>query len=104
MPNQPSRVTTGTLPDGDIYLIGNLVARRNNALRDPLVIALSQDGMHFDWARSIRHDAPRPRHSTRPPSFAYPAAAVAHQHLWVIYSIGKEDIAVSRIPLSALDM
>jgi hypothetical protein len=36
------------------------------------------------------------------PGFQYPSAVVAHDALWVIYSVGKEDVAVSRIPLSEL--
>jgi hypothetical protein len=106
IPNSPSKVATGTLSDGRTYIIGNLVTGHKgdqHDVRDPLVLTLSWDGMNFDWAKAIRAGAPPLRFSTlRAPGFAYPSAVVANDCLWVIYSIGKEDVAVSRIPLSAL--
>ena len=107
IPNCPSKVAVGTLPDGRTYLIGNLVTGHDPIkydLRDPLVLALSRDGMNFDWAASIRHDAPPLRFSTlRGRGFAYPSAVVTDDALWVIYSVGKEDVAVSRVPLKILE-
>lgn len=35
--------------------------------------------------------------------FQYPGGLVTNTHLYVSYSIGKEDIAISQIPLSAID-
>jgi hypothetical protein len=34
--------------------------------------------------------------------FQYPSAVVVGDALWVIYSVGKEDVAVSRVPLASL--
>jgi len=98
IPDSPSKAVSGTLPDGRIYLIGNQAIGR-----DPLTISLSRDGVTFDRAAAIRHGAPKVRHRGRAkgPGFQYPSAVVGDA-LWVIYSIGKEDVAVSRVPLSAL--
>ena len=99
IPDSPSKAVSGTLPDGRIWLIGNQAIGR-----DPLVISLSRDGVTFEWAASIRHGAPKVRHPGRAKGrgFQYPSAVVVGDALWVIYSIGKEDVAVSRVPLSSL--
>jgi hypothetical protein len=101
IPDSPSKAVAGTLPDGRIYLVGNQVAVKG---RDPLVLSLSRDGVRFDGAAAIRSGAPPLRREGRAkvPGFQYPSAVVAHDALWVIYSVGKEDVAVSRIPLSEL--
>jgi len=99
IPDSPSKAVTGTLPDGRVYLIGNQAIGR-----DPLVISLSRDDVNFNWAASIRHDAPKVRYTgaAKGPGFQYPSAIVVEEALWIIYSIGKEDVAVSRVPLSSL--
>lgn len=99
IPDQPSKAVVGTLPDGRIYLMGNQVV---GPARDPLVISLSRDGRRFDWAAATRSDAPPIRHPGlhKGPGFQYPSAVVADGALWAIYSVGKEDVAASRVPLS----
>jgi len=101
IPDSPSKAVSGTLPDGRVYLIGNQVAVPG---RDPLVLSLSGDGVRFDWAAAIRSGAPPLRREGHAKSvgFQYPSAVVARDALWVIYSVGKEDVDVSRIPLRAL--
>jgi hypothetical protein len=99
IPDSPSKSFAGTLPDDRIFLVGNQAVGR-----DPLVISLSRDGVAFDWAAAIRHDAPSVRHrgGAKGPGYQYPSAVVAGDALLVIYSIGKEDVAVSRVPLATL--
>lgn len=101
IPDSPSKAVAGTLPDRRIYLVGNQVAVKG---RDPLVVSLSRDGIRFDQAAAIRSGAPELRREGRAKvrGFQYPSAVVARDALWVIYSVGKEDVAVSRIPLSEL--
>ena len=101
IPDSPSKSVAGTLPDGRIYLVGSQV---ETGRRDPLTIALSRDGVTFDWAAAIRHGAPEIRHAGRAKGvgFQYPSAVVAGDALFVAHSIGKEDVAVTRVPLSAL--
>jgi hypothetical protein len=36
------------------------------------------------------------------PGFQYPNVCMVKEDMWVFYSIGKEDIGVTRIPLEAL--
>jgi hypothetical protein len=101
IPDSPSKPFAGTLPDGRVYLIGNQVAVPG---RDPLVLSLSKDGTHFTWAAAIRSGAPPLRREGHAKSlgFQYPSAVVTGGALWVIYSVGKEDVEVSRIPLKEL--
>ncbi len=102
IPNSPSKAVAGTLPNGEIYLIGNQI--RTSQSRNPLVISLSPDGKTFNWAAAIRHGIPPLRYpgDAKNRGFQYPSAMVVGKSLWVIYSINKEDIAISRIPLSEL--
>lgn len=103
IPDSPSKPVAGTLPDGRIYLVGNQVAVRG---RDPLVLSLSEDGIRFDRAAAIRSGAPplRREGKAKVVGFQYPSAVVARGALWVVYSVGKEDVDVSRIPLESLEV
>ena len=103
VPDSHSRACTAPLPDGRIFLIGAQIPKT----RDPLVLSLSTDGLNFDKAWAVRAGAPPPRYAGYP-GFQYPAA------MWKLdgprgpeiifsYSINKEDIALSRFPLSVLD-
>jgi hypothetical protein len=68
------------------------------------VISISLDGRTFDWAAAIRSGAGNVRAggAAKSPGFQYPSAVATNGSLWVIYSIGKEDVAVSRIPIQEL--
>jgi BNR repeat-like domain len=104
VPDSPSKAVTGTLPNGRNYLIGNQVPESAHGVRDPLAISLSPDGKTFDWSAAIVHGYPplrNPGHA-KDFGFQYPSAIVVGKALWVIYSIDKEDVAVSRIPLAEL--
>lgn len=102
IPDSPSKSVAGTLPNGETYLIGNQISP--NRFRDPLVMSLSPYGKTFNWAAALRHGTPPLRYpgKSKNRGFQYPAALVVGNSLWVIYSINKEDIAISRIPLSDL--
>jgi len=104
IPDSPSKAVAGTLPDGKIYLIGNQIPESAHGFRDPLVISLSSDGKTFNWAAAIRHGTPPlrfPGHA-KGRGFQYPSAIAVGKALWVIYSVNKEDVAVSRVPLEEL--
>lgn len=104
IPDSPAKAVSGTLPDGENYLIGNQVPKSAHGVRDPLVISLSPDGKTFNWAAAIVHGTPPVRYPghAKDLGFQYPSAIVVGGALWVIYSIDKEDVAVSRIPLAEL--
>jgi len=102
IPDSPSLTCVGTLPDGRIYLIGNQLPK--HWLRDPLTIAVSEDGIAFSRAWAIRAGAPDVRHqgAHKGPGFQYPDAIAVADDLFVAYSVGKEDVAVTRLPIAAL--
>lgn len=95
-----SRFSAGNLPDGTAFLINNPGPHH----RRYLTIALSQDGKTFDRAFMIHGKRIRHRHGGRTKSLGwqYPNALVWKDYLHVAYSINKEDLGVSRIPLTAL--
>ncbi len=129
IPDSPSGVAVGELPDGQTFLIGNLIAgelddpdarpyrdprkawpfrerdfQPEHFPRDPLVLAISIDGKTFDRAWAIRHDTPDARYGGLGwlPGFQYPDSIVTKDALWTLYSVNKEDIEVLRIPLTRL--
>jgi hypothetical protein len=75
--------------------------------RHPLCVAVSQDGLHFDRLAVVHGEIPVKRYwgvEKRPgPQYVrgivegngYPPG----NDLWVVYSVSKEDIWISRIPL-----
>ena len=101
LPDSPSRSFVGNLPDGRVFLIGNPLKER----RDPLVVRFSHDGAVFNEAKLIRRDSPPIRRNGlhKGPGFQYPAAVVLKDSLWVVYSVNKEDIEISVIPLRHLE-
>ncbi len=130
IPDSPSGVAVGELPDGQVYLIGNQIAgelddpdarpyRHAGKLwpfaerdfqpehfpRDPLTLAISQDGYLFDRIWAIRWDCPIPRHNALGwiPGYQYPHAIVVGETLWVICSVNKEDIEVMQIPIARVN-
>jgi hypothetical protein len=120
IPDSRSKTCAGTLPAtpagaGGLrkyrYLVGNQLAKIWD--RDPLTLSLSTDGVSFDCVLAVRarcEDGQRcggPGHEFFPgfgkgPGYQYPAAAVVGDALWITYSIAKEQIGVTRVPLSEL--
>eukprot|EP00039_Didymoeca_costata_P002669 m.61823 g.61823 ORF g.61823 m.61823 type:complete len:517 (+) comp11453_c0_seq1:136-1686(+) len=105
IPDSGSRACTAPLPDGRIFLIGAQIPTG----RDPIVLSLSDDGLTFDkaWAVRVCVSADcEPRYGG-PPGFQYPAAMwnlnTSEPEIIFSYSINKEDIGVSRFPLSVLN-
>ena len=71
-----------------------------------LAISLSRDGLDFDRMAVIKFIAPAQRYegkSKRASGYQYPHSVVVGKHLWVIYSVNKEDIEVARIPVAELE-
>jgi hypothetical protein len=110
VPDSPSRTAVGSLPDGAVFLAGNQLsepldrAERPHYTRDPLTLALSADGVAFDRAVAVRSGSPKIRlpGKGKGRGYQYPSAVLVDDALWIMYSVGKEDVAVSRVPLALL--
>lgn len=93
----------GRLPDGRFYGVGNPDPQPRGA-RNPLVLALSRDGLSFD-RHYILADAP---HAMKRPGrykgglYGYPHSLVHDEWLSVIVSVNKEGVLALRVPLAAL--
>merc|ERR1712232_16024 len=83
-----------------VYLVG----AQNPSGRDPVTLAVAADGLHFDHHWAVRYGAPPVRYPghAKGRGFQYPGAMVLNGQMFVTYSIGKEDIAVSIFPMKAL--
>jgi len=101
-PDSLARHATGRLPDGQYFLINNPSSKRLD--RSILTIALSRDGRTYDRAWVVRNEPTVKRFDgkSKLDGWQYPHALARGKHLVVAYSINKEDVAVSRIPLAAL--
>ncbi|HCD33244.1 MAG TPA: hypothetical protein DER01_12615 [Phycisphaerales bacterium] len=112
IPDSPSMSNAVTLPDGRVVLIGNQMAtafdnadKRRHYGRDPLVLSVSNDGYRFTSAYALRCGKQQyrvPNVKGRGGGPQYPNLSVYGDKLYVMYSIGKEDIAVTIVPLSAI--
>lgn len=107
IPDSPSRTEAIALPDGTVLLIGNHMAPELDAgsylFRDPLTVAVSSDGYRFDRVYALRAGAPAGYRfdgiGGRTGGFAYSSSLVRDGWLYTLYSVGKEDIAITRVPL-----
>jgi len=112
IPDSPSLTTTVTLEEGAILLIGNQMAPKldnpdevSHYSRDPLTVSVSNDGKSFTRVFALRCGAQEFRITDvfgRGGGGQYPSALVHEGTLYVLYSMGKEDIAVSSVSLSDL--
>jgi hypothetical protein len=101
MPDAHSRTCAAPLPDGKgVYLVG----AQNPSGRDPVTLAIAADGLHFDRHWAVRFGAPPVRYpgKAKGKGFQYPGALIHDDKMFVTYSIGKEDIAVSIFPMSSV--
>jgi hypothetical protein len=112
IPDAPSRAQAITLQDGTVLLIGNQnVSEFDKPVyidRDPMTISVSKDGYTFDKVYAFRTESPSqfriPGVSGRNPGYAYSSSIVVNKELYTLYSIGKEDMAISKVPLSAMGL
>jgi hypothetical protein len=106
IPDACARSNAGRLPDGQVYVINNIIPMNPGGLggRSMLAISLSRDGLNFDRAAIIRFISPPIRYKglEKTIGYQYPHSVVAENDLWVIYSVNKEDVEVTRIPLNGL--
>jgi len=104
-----SKFHFGRLPDGRYYCVSNPDRDKqyDEGRRSPLVLAVSPDGVDFSKGYIVRGcegDWPEQRLSGvfKGLGFQYPHTLVHGRHLYMIYSVMKEDVAVSRVRLADL--
>lgn len=100
-PDARAKTCGGVLPDGRAYIIGNPDERH---LRNPLVLSLAGDARTFDRAYIIRDEPTEVRYEGRykGPGYQYPDSVIWGDRLCIVYSVNKEDVAVSLIPIEAI--
>ena len=103
-PDSRAKQSAGNLPDGTAFMVNNPSGNKN---RFPLVITLSKDGFVFDKAFLLRNgdeDLQKMRFEGKykRAGFSYPKSVVWNDHLYVSYATNKEDVEVTRIPVSQL--
>lgn len=99
VPGAYTRAAAGNLPDGTAYLVHN-----PGQGRDPLVVSLAADGLHFDRHGVIAHNAPEHRYEghAKNPGFQYPRAVIHNDMLFALYSVNKEHMEIAAVPLNKL--
>lgn len=105
MPDARTKQCAGNLPDGTAFQVGCLSDNKN---RYPLTVSLSSDGWLFRQTVTLRQGEPdlQPRRydgKAKSHGYSYPKALVANGFLYVGYATNKEDIEVTRIPITALE-
>lgn len=112
IPDSPNRTEPVVLTDGSVLLIGGQIAPELDAsdylFRDPLTVSVSRDGYTFERVYSLRHGAPEGYRfdgiGGRTGGFAYNSSIVKDGWLYTLYSVGKEDIEITRVPLTSLGL
>jgi hypothetical protein len=93
----------GSLPDGRIRYLGTPISYSQQS---PLVLAISEDGWNFTDMYIIRDEIfeqkyPWPYKGFRP-GFEYPHGIADGQTLYVVYSVCRDRIELSRVDISSL--
>lgn len=101
-PDADSRLCGLRLSNGRYVLVNNPNPHR---YRVPLSIAVSRDGLTFPALANLRTEQTNKRFPghAKAPGYQYPRALEHDGRLWVIYSVNKEDIELSVVPLAAID-
>ncbi|WP_432797099.1 hypothetical protein [Poriferisphaera sp. WC338] len=90
----------GELPDGRVWILGN------DRERQHFYITVSNDGYTFDrtWLvyQAAIHTYPGLGKSKTLSGPQYPHAVIVGDNLWITYSIGKEMIGITQIPIASL--
>ncbi len=110
IPDSPSRAQAIKLADGRIILIGNQnVPHYDAALyldRDPMTLSISNDGYVFDKVYSYRTGSPTTYKFSgiggRNRGYGYSSSIIQDGYLYTLYSIGKEEMAISRVSLTEI--
>ena len=103
MPDARAKQSAGNLPDGTPFLVN---APNADKVRIPLAVTLSGDGRVFDRSFILRGAADlQPRRyegQYKRPGYHYPKSTLWNGFLYVAYATNKEDVELTRVPLSSL--
>ena len=104
MPDSRAKQSAGNLPDGTAFLVNE---PSGNKTRIPLAVTLSKDGRVFDKAFVLRRggaDLQPLRYPGRfkRPGYHYPKSVVWNGWLYTSYATNKEDVELTRVPLTGL--
>jgi len=103
MPDARAKQSAGNLPDGTAYLVN---APNTDRPRLPLAVTLSPDGQRFDRSWRLRGQADlqplRFEGKYKRPGYHYPKSVVWNGWLYVGYAANKEDVQVTRVPVTGL--
>lgn len=103
MPDARAKQSAGNLPDGTAWLVN---APNSDRPRLPLAVTLSDDGRLFDRSFLLRGAGDlqplRFEGQYKRPGYHYPKSVVWGDWLYVGYATNKEDVQVTRVPLTAL--
>ena len=82
-----------------------LLVNPNPARRIPFSIAVSKDGLVYDRIANVRAEPTQARNAGRAkgPGYHYMRGFEHDGQLWTIYSVNKEDIAVTIIPMTEFE-
>ena len=101
-PDSTARIAGGNLPNGSAYIINN--ASLTQFDRRQLVLGLSRNGSLFDRAFLVRSEPTQMRFEGehKLDGWQYPHAVSWKRFFYVAYTINKEDVGITRIPLRQL--
>ena len=106
---RPSIITSSGSPGNSSgkythYMVGNQIDKG----RDPVTLSLARDGLVWDRQWAVRYGAPAVRYPghAKGKGFQYPGAYIDTDtnEMLVTYSIGKEDIGLTRFSLAELEL
>ena len=88
----------GRLPDGRFYFVGSVDFKE----RWPLDLYISEDGMNFDKAYTLRDEKYEMQQNgwAKGGYFAYPEVLIHGDYMYVFYSKQKEVVELTRVKLS----
>jgi hypothetical protein len=106
MPDSRAKQSAGNLPDGTAYIVSNPV---NINRRFPLAIVLSTNGNFFSKASLLRSGGTNLPALVYPGTaktlgYSYPKSTIWNGYLYSGYSVNKENIECTRVPLASLQL
>ncbi|MBI9041008.1 exo-alpha-sialidase [Lutibacter sp.] len=105
-PDSRAKQSAGNLPNGIAFMVSNPSGNKN---RFPLVITLSKDGFVFDTSYLLRSGSEsdlqpmRYNGKYKRIGYSYPKSVIWNEYLYVSYATNKEDVELTRIPISSLE-